>query len=521
MIKHTILTAFVFLAAVIFTGGAAAAESGMQAGAAAFVITPSTEIMDPGQKGPIYLGGYGQGRIADSRQVLDDLWARTLVVQVGDTAVAFTAIDSVGLFYNDNRRIQELAREQLLELGIILDYIVISSSHTHHAPDTLGLWGPSIFRSAVNPDYQDFLIEQTAESIVQAALHLYPVQEIRFGSSSTSGLSVDTRDPVVIDENVYVMHLRGEAGQTIATMVNWASHPQTLLGSYDEAISSDYIHTLRETVEAELGGIAIFFNGAIGGLLTSLDVDAGLGTGREASLPTMRYIGQKAGEAALEAVFNSEPETVDRITVTRKDVYLPLENRLFYLAGFLGVLERDLYINGRQIWRSPFPLQMGGFSVDLLTEVASVTIGEAQFAMIPGELYPELASGGFLPPESAHNPSADVEPIIKDHMSGRYNFIIGLANDQIGYIIPANDFVPLRAFGAGEHRVAGEKLYGEEYSVGPSTAPIIVRAVIEAVRGDSSPAADHKRPLPSNLPLLLGMPFLAGGSLLFCRRVTR
>lgn len=522
MRNYTILTAFALFAAVICSGDSAIAagpESIVQAGAAAVVITPSAEIMDPGQKGPVYLGGYGQDRIADPKQVLDDLWARTLVIQVGDTVVAFTALDSIGLFYQDALRIQELAREQLADYGITLEYIMIASSHTHHAPDTLGLWGPSSLISGINPYYQNFLIDKTAESIVQAALHLYPVQEIYFGSSGTSGLIRDTREPVVIDQNIYVMHLTGQAGQTIATLVNWASHPETVLGYYDEAITSDYVHSLRETVEAELGGVALFFNGAIGGLLTSLDVDLGLGTGREASLTTMQVIGQKAGEAALEAVFKSEPATVDRITITRKELYLPLENHLFYLAGILRIVERDLYISGRQIRRRPLPPQLGGPSVELLTEVAAVTIGEAQFVMVPGELYPELAVGGFLPPELAQNPSTPFEPAIKDHMTGRYNFLIGLANDEIGYIIPANDFVPLKSFGAGEHRVTGQKLYGEENSVGPSTAPILVRAVLEAVGGDSSPFADHKRTLQFNIPLLLlGVPLLAGGTLLFRRR---
>jgi hypothetical protein len=504
---------------LLTTGVSSATEYPFQAGAAAVVVTPTAAMMDPAELGPVYLGGYGQGRIADPGQVWDDLWARTLVIRRGDTAVAFTAVDSVGIFYHDALRIHELARESLLRLGgITLDHIIVSASHTHHAPDTMGMWGPSLFKSGINPHYQEYLIEQTAESIVQAASSLQPVSEVRFGIQDTAGLIRDTREPVVIDENIYVMHLTGTDEQTIATLVKWDSHPETVLGFYNEAITSDYVHYLRQTVEDAVGGMALFFVGSIGGLPTSLRVDVGYGTDKEASIPTTISIGEQAGEAALHAIRNSEPSTIAEIVVTRKEIFLPMENHLFYLAGLLGVLERDLYHNGRLLRRKPLPPQLGGPTAELHTEVSVVTMGEAQFVMIPGELYPEIALGGYLAPELAHNPDAHTEPVLMEHMAGRYNFIIGLANDEIGYIIPANDFVPLQGLGAGEHRISGKKLYGEENSVGPATAPIIARAVMDAINGDSATVHFDNRSLRINLPALLLLLLLAALMTLLFRR---
>lgn len=486
-------------------------ETAVQAGAAAVTVTPTAAMMDPDDLGPVYLGGYGQGRIADPEQVWDDLWARTLVIRKGDTAVAFTAVDSVGIFHHDALRIHELAREQLaLQGGIYLDHIVVSASHTHHAPDTMGLWGPSQFKKGINPHYQEYLIERTAVSIVQAALNLQPVKEVRFGIQETSGLIRDSREPIVLDENIYVMHLTGLDDRAIATLVKWDSHPETVLGFYNEAITSDYVHYLRQTVEDEVGGTALFFNGSIGGLATSLRVEVGFGTDKEASIPTMIHIGEKAGEAALEAIRSGEPSAVEEIVITRKEVFLPMENHLFYLAGLLGVLDRDLYHNARLLRFKPLPPQLGGPTAELLTEVSVVTIGDGQFVMIPGELYPEIALGEYLPPELAHNPDAPTEPAIMDQMTGNYNFIIGLANDMLGYIIPANDFVPLKGLGAGEHRVSGEKLYGEENSVGPSTAPILARAVVDAIDGDASTVYYDNRSLRVNLPLIILVLILAG-----------
>lgn len=457
-----------------------------RAGAFAVVVTPTAEMMDPNQKGPIYLGGYGQGRIAEPDQVWEDLWARTLIVEAGGRSVAFVGVDSVILPHRECLAIQQLAWQQLAGEGITIDHIIISSSHTHHAPDTTGLWGPPPMERGVNPHYLHFIIGRTAESIVQAALNMQPITELRFGVQQTSGLIRDSRDPIVMDENIYVMHVVGEDNQTIGTLVKWASHPETILDFYNEAITSDYVHFLRETVEAAVGGTTVFVNGALSGLLTSLRVDVGLGTDKAASIPTMRYIGKKAGEAALQAIRNSEISRFDAISIIREEVFLPLQNQNFQLLLKFGVLEGDVYINGEKQVTIPYPPELGGTPVYLLTEVSVVTIGEGQFAMVPGELYPEIAIGGFLPPGLSHDPDAATEPVITQHMTGKYNIIIGLANDDLGYIIPADDFIPLQKvndfWGAGVHRVTGESPYGEINSVGPSTAPILAQALVDILK---------------------------------------
>src|SRR5690606_27417521 len=70
-------------------------------------------------------------------------------------------------------------------------------------------------------------------------------------------------------------------GDNVATLVSWASHPETMLD--DSALmTSDYVHALRATVEdgvtwqgsskEGLGGTAIFLNAAVGGMMTTLRV---------------------------------------------------------------------------------------------------------------------------------------------------------------------------------------------------------------------------------------------------------
>ncbi|MBE4907125.1 neutral/alkaline non-lysosomal ceramidase N-terminal domain-containing protein [Bacillus luteolus] len=457
----------------------------LKAGASKEKITPTTAMMDATKQGPLYLGGYGNGRKADPNQVLDELWARTIILQSGGKTVAFTALDSVGIFQKDSLEIQKRARDALRTKGIYVDHIVVSSTHTHHAPDTMGLWGAKN-KSGINPFYQEYLISQAAKSIINAATSMQTVKELRYGVQDTSGLIRDSRDPNVMDDDIYVMHAVGLNNQTIGTLVKWASHPETILGHYNEAITSDYVHPLRETVEKSVGGTTVFVNGAIGGLLTSLKVDVGYGTGKEGSKATMKVIGERAGIAALTAIKNSTISKDHTIKIATRDVYLPLENPNYYLLGYYGMLNRDVYINGAKQSSMPLPPQYGGKQVDLLTEVSAVKIGDAQFAMVPGELYPEIELGKFQTKSLAHNPNAAHELAIKPNMSGKYNFVLGLSNDAIGYIIPRNDFVPLVQDGLywkeGIHRIQNKQLYGEINSVGPSTAAILSNTLVELLR---------------------------------------
>jgi hypothetical protein len=456
--------------------------SALHAGVAKEIITPTEEMLNSER---VYLGGYGNGRVAN--EVWDDLWARTVVLESDGKTVAFAALDSVGVFYQDSLEIQRQVREALLGSGITVDHIVVSSTHTHHAPDTMGLWGPNN-SSGINPDYQEFLIEQTANSIIQAATNMEPVKELRFGNEPTTNIIRDSRDPVVMDQNIHVMHLVGEKKKTIGTLVKWASHPETILGHYNEAITSDYAHYLRETVENEVGGTTVFLNGAIGGLLTSLKVDVGLGAGKEGSIETMKIIGKEAGNAAVKAIKNSEKSMNHSIQYAKEDIFLPLENPNFYLLGQIGALKKDVYKDGLKQEEMKLPPELGGPAVDLLSEVSVVNIGDAQFAMVPGELYPEIELGKYQIDELAHNPGEEHEPAIRPNMTGKHQFVIGLANDAIGYIIPKNDFVPLvkngQSWGEGTHRIQNKRLYGEVNSVGPSTGEVISSTIMKILQAE-------------------------------------
>ncbi len=92
---------------------------------------------------PVWLAGFGKGRKATG--VHDPLMARAVVFADGKTKIALVAVDLVGLF----REPVERVRKQLPGFA----YVLVSSTHNHEGPDTLGLWGPNFATSGIDADY--------------------------------------------------------------------------------------------------------------------------------------------------------------------------------------------------------------------------------------------------------------------------------------------------------------------------------------------------------------------------------
>src|SRR5437868_6720179 len=95
-------------------------------------------------KKPVYLAGFGQNRKAT--KVHDPITARAVVLSDGDAKVALASVDVVGLFVGSTERVRgKLAG---------FKYVLVSATHNHEGPDTLGLWGPvTPLESGVDKDY--------------------------------------------------------------------------------------------------------------------------------------------------------------------------------------------------------------------------------------------------------------------------------------------------------------------------------------------------------------------------------
>lgn len=443
----------------------------------------------------IWMAGFGNSRPANG--VHDPLWARTVVVRSGETSVALVSLDLVGWFYDDAVAV----RERAAELGADVDLVVVQSSHQHEGPDTLGQWGQRVGRSGVNPEYQAFVIEAAARSVVEASASVVPATlhtgavdtAAPFGSRGTLNTVRDSRDPVVIDEMLYTARFEAEDGQTIATLVNWGNHPE-VLSSRNLLLTSDYADALRRGVEdgvtwsdgtttPGVGGVCVYVNAAVGGLMTPLGITVTTPDGdfRDASFEKSDALGFLVAELALQADADATVAEAPAVSLRAQQLFLPVENYAFQAMFLIGVFDRAIYNydETRDITEDNTP--------EVLTEMDLVRVGPVTMLTVPGELSPELAVGGYdgsrvgsdevplVDPDNPNPPALDAAPdgpYLKDQMGGEQNWIIGLGNDELGYFIPPYDYVlhpdvPYLSEADGDH-------YEETNSLGPQAVPRIL-----------------------------------------------
>jgi hypothetical protein len=348
----------------------------------------------------------------------------------------------------------------------------------------MGLWGPRAGFSGVDDGYRRRVIESAAKAAAAADADLAPARlsllEIPL---PTDGLVADSRDPQVFDATLRMMHFTRPDGSTVGSLINWANHPETPWADNTE-ITADFPGYLRSELEhgsvvdgrppvAGLGGIHVYVNGAIGGLMTTNPQTRVLDPfdGKVYQAPShekARAVGRQLANAILTTLAASVPgpEASPQLTIVARTIELALDNPLFRLASAVGTIDR-----GQPRWNR------------IRSEIALITLGDASIACVPGELYPEIANGGITHPDGADFDVRPQEvPPLRDQMPGRVKFLFGLANDEVGYIIPKSEWDDRAPWLYG----ATERHYGEINSLGPDTGPLLHDAFKRLI-ADASP----------------------------------
>jgi hypothetical protein len=377
-------------------------------------------------------------------------------VSDGRLKIAVVSVDLIGLFHADVLKAREALQGKAP--GAVL---VVTSTHNHEGPDTMGLWGSGRFSSGVDPQYLGSVRQAVVETAAEALSRLAPARLV-LGKARTPGLIEDGRLPRVVDDTLVAMQAIGEDGRTLGSLVNWSNHPEAL-GAKNTLVTSDFPHYLRGRMEERLGGTCVFLVGSIGGLMTPLGVTLRDADGKVIpadSFALAQAVGERAADAALEALASGKPSASSVLEHRSATVFVPLENRLFRLAAFLGVLDRQMYSSGQPATTL--------FGADMRTEVGYLRIGDAEALLVPAEIYPELVLGGIQDPQDpgADFPGAPRERALHTLLSSEYKLVLGLANDEIGYVIPRSQWDAKGPFAYGR----AEDQYGEVNSVGPSAS---------------------------------------------------
>lgn len=476
------------------SGPAASATEPLEVGVSVREITPRMADYDPWQdvngngrfdpeKGDtwqdrnangtfdfVWLAGFNMNRPAQG--VNDPLWVRTLAFRHRDLVVAVVSVDCVGLTHE---RIIE-ARLRLAAEAPLVRHVIISSTHTHNAPDTMGIWSYRPLPSKFDQAYIDFVMRQVRESVVEASRQLRPVEMV-LGTMDLppAGYVRDSRPPLVYDRTLCAAQFRlVGTDTTVATLVSWGNHPEAM-GGDNPLVSSDFPHYLREAMEKGLAGPqgmegfgapCVFWQGPVGGLMTPLGLDVpdrdGVTVHRTNGVGKTRALGENLARqsAALLRGTNAWVSTDHRLAVAAKSVFAPIAGT-YKIPLMLGLIHPGWYDGKAR------------------TEVGALRLGDLEMLTIPGEIYPEIVDGGVETPEGRDfgGPALEVPPL-RPQMQGRVRVVLNLANDEIGYLVPHTQWDEEPPYTYQLKHAP----YGEGNSGGPDVATVIHHESLELLR---------------------------------------
>jgi neutral ceramidase len=264
------------LAVVAFIAQGITAQETIRAGAAQVVITPESGAP---------LAGYYSFRTADG--VLDDIYAKALVLESGGTKVALVTLDLISF----PRAVALAARTAVeKETGIPTTHVMISATHQHTGPvlsrestrDDLDGGGSSPAKT-----YTEGLPALVARSVREAADRLTParlkatrtqVENLAYNrrfwmADGTVGWNPPKLSPDIVapagphdpEVGIMVLETLDKTPRPLACYVNYAMHPDTTGGM---KISADYPGWLARTI-AQVHGpemVTLFANGCCGNL---------------------------------------------------------------------------------------------------------------------------------------------------------------------------------------------------------------------------------------------------------------
>jgi Neutral/alkaline non-lysosomal ceramidase, N-terminal len=326
--------------------------------------------------------------------ISDSLYAKAVVVYDGKTALALVTVDCIGLLYPAVNEIRKRAAELVKNIPLPASHIVVSSTHTHSGPDVVGIWGKDFTQSGVDDAYMEQLVNTAAQQVALAAQRLEPVILQSAASEFGEGF-VENICKEEIDRSVTVLQFVGAKGQNVASFTNFACHP-TYLDSKYSTVSADFPAGFYQKMNAEMGGINIFLQGAIGGWVQP--------EGDPGNYETALRRGNELADLVLTALQKPKTEMNTAVRIKTLPLSFRLENEGWKQLSALGTIKRSF-----------------GETVD--TELAWFAIGDAQFATHPGETTPWHG--------------LETKKMMK---TDGPKFVLGLGMDALGYILKPEYF---------------------------------------------------------------------------------
>lgn len=403
--------------------------SDIKAGTGRSIITPKV--------GSLLVGYFN--RPDGSKGVHDELNARALVIDNGETLVALCSVELLWLW---GTLVREIRAKVVQRCPLQAENILIACTHTHAgaAPHHAQDWDMP-------------LSDLIADAIVQAYETRQPAR-IGFGFGMLFGYNINRRwlnRPA--DPSVGVMRVDTLDGQPLAIVSNFACHC-VVMGYDNYHISGDWAGYSSRLLEAQIGGTALFMQGGAGDVnpltetvrqrlaagqpVGSIGELTGYYGGYHKADPSHWNIEDRGGGTFLECEtlaigYNTEVVKVWRTIQTAADLIIQRET--LTVNGAVGADEPPAEGLSPE-YRNYMPDIQEGF---IPLEIMLLRLGSAVFMTQPGEVFSETA----------------VEFRKRAQQMGHgFPWLVSYANGSYAYLPPDN------AFNEGGYEVAWARRVG-------------------------------------------------------------
>lgn len=403
----------------------------LKVGAALRIITPN----------PLLPASGGIGVPKPTKEKKGELYARAMVLEKGNTRIAIVNVDNLGWTSILGNKSRALIK------GIAPENILIGATHTHSGPDAYA-FPDATGKSSADLKYLGWCVQQIADAVNEAISKLEPAS-LKIAVDEAKGkIAYNYYAPALYDPRCGVIQAiattGSRQGKAIATLVNYAVHPE-VIGSGRGIMSPDLCGPLYDRIEAKAGGMALFMNGAQGGMVTA---DTRLEYGKEGA-------GQKEANTWEECIRIGELLADEALRIVEKAPVL--ENPDIYCAARKIEFPVDSEIMRYILKNSPLKHELNKANV-VSTQLNLLNIGPAQILTIPGEALPNI---GYY---------------VKRNMNTRMPFLFGLTNDAFGYMLTKVDFNSFKRYE-----------YVSRTSLGEMTGEIYIEQALKLVKDSPKP----------------------------------
>ncbi len=432
-------------------------------------------------QGAVWSVGYGSGSIQTGNEmdgkhyvggslsfpdpktvsaVYDDQRVRCVALNDGSGrgTVVIAVVDAFGLSNTDVAGI----RAQLADFAKANNIVGINISvlHQHSCVDTFGMNGDllkmvftnpaanvanKLFGTDIklldgrNPEFMANLYNVT-EQAIKTAVNTMEEGRIYYSTADIEDLLREKRDPYVVDGNLHRFRFVPADGGKETWIVNSPSHCVGN-GAAGTEVTGDYPYYMEQVINKRENANFMMVLGAE--LAISSDYEP---LGLPENYDSIEGINAYGTELARRLIEESteEVEVAPLLNFKMDQYYVPVTNQILLFAGKLGAISNTVV-----------GLDAMDREAEILTEIGYLEMGtDLAIALVPGELEAAIAYGGCLGADDSWTYGDFDYPSMQEVVGEDKKLIVfGLMNDQVGYILPDNEFKSLLA-GENEEIVA-------------------------------------------------------------------